>query len=76
MHPGIAWRCLADCLRGSASARRGRGWDAYSHLQLDTHAAPVAGILSFAGFLVVVVAMWSSRPGRRQAKSGRERRAA
>jgi hypothetical protein len=30
---------------------------AASHLRLDTHTAPVAGILSVVGFLVVVIAM-------------------
>jgi len=41
------------------------GWHAASHLRLDTHHAPVAGVLSFVGFLVVVVAMslssWAER---------------
>ena len=31
-------------------------WHAYSHLHLDTHTAPIAGILSVVGFVIVVVA--------------------
>ena len=42
------------------------GWHAYSHLRLDTHSAPIAGTLSFLGFLVVVLAMASSRWARRR----------
>jgi hypothetical protein len=45
----------------SASAE---AWHAYSHLRLDTHSAPVAGILSVIGFLVVVIAMLLSHRGR------------
>jgi len=33
---------------------------------MDTHSAPVAGSLSFIGFLVVVIAMSLSRRGRRR----------
>jgi hypothetical protein len=38
------------------------------HLQLDTHSAPFAGIVSFVGFLIVVVAMWVSGRGDRRRK--------
>jgi predicted membrane protein len=53
-------------------------WHAASHLRLDTHSAPVAGILSAIGFLVVVIAMAVShgRQRRRAADTTDERRAA
>jgi hypothetical protein len=54
------------------------GWHAYSHLRLDTHSAPIAGTLSFLGFLVVVLGMASSQWARRRrpaATSTRQRAA-
>jgi Na+/citrate or Na+/malate symporter len=56
----------------------GEAWHAVSHLQLDTHSAPVAGSLSVAGFLAVVAAMTVPRLVRGQpAGAARdERRAA
>jgi hypothetical protein len=58
----------------SATAEAGH---AYSHLRLDTHSAPVAGILSVIGFLVVVIAMsLSSWFHRRHAETTDERRSA
>jgi len=50
---------------GAVVSAGAEGWHAASHLRLDTHHAPVAGVLSFVGFLVVVVAMslssWAER---------------
>jgi len=48
---------------GAVIAATGEAWHALRHLQLDTHGAPIAGAVSFAGFLIVAAAMWVS--GRR-----------
>jgi hypothetical protein len=63
---------------GSVLSAGAEAWHAYSHLRLDTHSAPVAGTLSFVGFLVVVMAMSlsSRRRRRRAAEKTDERRAA
>jgi hypothetical protein len=51
---GIA---LPTAWAGAVLSAAAEAWHAYSHLRLDTHGAPVAGILSVVGFLVVVIAM-------------------
>jgi len=51
-------------------------WHAFSHLQMDTHAAPIAGSLSFVGFLVVVVAMWLDGRRRHRANDTLDQRRA
>jgi hypothetical protein len=63
---------------GAALSAGAEAWHAYSHLHLDTHTAPVAGMLSVVGFLVVVVAMALSGGWRwRRARNANyERRAA
>jgi uncharacterized BrkB/YihY/UPF0761 family membrane protein len=63
---------------GAAIATAGEAWHAYSHLQLSTHTAPVAGAVSFAGFLIVAAAMWVSgrRDRRRKSADVDQRRAA
>jgi hypothetical protein len=63
---------------GAVLSTAAEGWHAYSHLQLDTHHAPIAGIVSVVGFLVVVVAMSVSGARRRGRAGGAtdERRAA
>ena len=54
---------------GAGLSAGAEAWHAYSHLRLDTHTAPVAGILSVIGFLVAVVAMsLSGRAPRRRAR--------
>ncbi|HEY7538663.1 MAG TPA: hypothetical protein VIF11_00875 [Methylomirabilota bacterium] len=53
---------------GALVSTIGEAWHAYMHLQLDTHSAPFAGIVSFVGFLIVVVAMWVSGRGDRRRK--------
>jgi cytochrome bd-type quinol oxidase subunit 2 len=58
---------------GAAVSAGAEAWHAFSHLQLDTHHAPVAGTLSFVGFLGVVVAMWWSRPRRRRREEAERR---
>jgi hypothetical protein len=72
---GIA---LPIACAGSVLSAGAEAWHAYSHLRLDTHSAPVAGTLSFVGFLVVVTAMSSSsgRRRRRAAEKANDRRAA
>ncbi len=63
---------------GAVLSAGAEAWHAYSHLRLDTHSAPVAGILSVIGFLVAVVAMslsgWARR--RRARDRSSDRRAA
>jgi hypothetical protein len=72
---GIA---LPIACAGSVLSVGAEAWHAYSHLRLDTHSAPVAGTLSFVGFLVVVIAMSlsSGRRRRRSADKANARRAA
>ena len=73
-----AGRALPIAFAGSVLSAGAEAWHAYSHLRLDTHSAPVAGTLSFIGFLVVVIAMSLSRRARRRraAESTSARRAA
>jgi hypothetical protein len=63
---------------GAVLSAAAEAWHAYAHLRLDTHSAPVAGVLSVIGFLVVVIAMslssWFHR--RRAEDTTDERRAA
>jgi hypothetical protein len=59
---GIA---LPIAFGGAVLSAAAEVWHAYSHLQLDTHSGPIAGVLSGVGFLVVVVAMALSRQRRR-----------
>ncbi|HEU5195584.1 MAG TPA: hypothetical protein VFW70_12650 [Methylomirabilota bacterium] len=61
---------------GALLSAGAEAWHAYSHLQLDTHAGPVAGTLSFVGFLVVLGAMVLARRRRRHAAADRDRRVA
>jgi uncharacterized BrkB/YihY/UPF0761 family membrane protein len=63
---------------GAVIATAGEAWHAYSHLQLSTHTASVAGAVSFAGFLIVAAAMWVSgrRDRRRKPADVDQRRAA
>jgi predicted membrane protein len=42
---------------GAVVSVAAEAWHAYSHLRLDTHSGPIAGTLSFVGFLVVLGAM-------------------
>ena len=44
-------------LAGAVVSTGAEAWHAAAHLQLDTHSAPVAGILSAVGYLVVIAAM-------------------
>lgn len=54
-------RMLPIAVAGAVLSAGAEAWHAFSHLRLDTHSAPIAGILSAIGFLVVVIAMWLSR---------------
>jgi hypothetical protein len=50
-------------------------WHAASHLHLDTHSGPIAGTLSFIGFLVALVAVsLSTTRGRRRRGDTEKRR--
>jgi len=60
-------------LLGAVVSASAESWHAYSHLQLDTHHAPIAGTLSGVGFLVVLVATWRSGRSRRSAEAERAR---
>jgi hypothetical protein len=72
---GIA---LPIALAGSVLSAGAEAWHAYSHIRLDPHSAPIAGALSFIGFLVVVIAMSLSSLARRRRFAGAttDRRAA
>jgi len=62
---------------GALVSTIGETWHAYMHLQLDTHRAPIAGIVSFVGFLIVAVAMWvGGRRDRRKNADMAQRQAA
>jgi hypothetical protein len=62
-------------LAGAVLSASAEAWHAYSHLQMDTRHAPIAGSLSFLGFLTAVVAM-SLSSGRRDAAAPRAGRRA
>ena len=47
---------LTVALFGAVLTVGSEAWHAYSHLHLDTHTAPIAGILSVVGFVIVVAA--------------------
>ena len=63
---------------GALISAAGETWHAYKHLQLATHGGPLAAAVSFLGFVVVVSALWLSRPTERDHQAGDvdERRAA
>lgn len=52
--PGIA---LLVAVIGAVVSAGAEAWHAHDHLKADTHTAPIAGVLSVVGFLVVVIAM-------------------
>ena len=59
---------LAVALAGAVISVSAEAWHAWSHLHLDTHHAPLAGVLSLAGYLVatgatIVGARRARRPG-------------
>jgi len=60
---------LPTAFGGAVLSTAAEAWHAYSHVRLDTHSGPIAGTLSFIGFLVVVAAMWLSS-GRRRRRAG------
>lgn len=65
-------------LAGALLSAGAEAWHASSHLQLDTHAGPIAGTLSFVGFLIALGAMVVSRRRRRRdaVDASRDRHAA
>jgi hypothetical protein len=74
--PGLP---LTMAFAGGLLSMIGEAWHAYSHLQLSTHTAPIAGSLSPVGLLVVAVALWrEGRAERRRTAAAvdRERRRA
>jgi uncharacterized membrane protein YgdD (TMEM256/DUF423 family) len=74
---GAVGAALPIALVGSVVSAGAEAWHALSHLQMDTQHAPVAGTLSFVGFLVVVAALRSSSGRHHRAdRSASERRAA
>ena len=77
MRPAQSGRSLAIAFGGAVLSATGEGWHAVAHLQMDTGAAPLAGTLSFVGFLIVVAAMgYETRQRRRRAQVASHRRAA
>jgi membrane protein implicated in regulation of membrane protease activity len=75
---GRAGVVLPIAVGGAALSVVGEAWHAYSHLRLDTHSAPLAGLLSLVGYVVAVVAvsLWARTRRRRGARRPDERRAA
>ena len=69
--PGIP---LLVAVVGAVVSAGAEAWHAHDHLRLDTHTAPIAGVLSVVGFLVVVIAMMRSGRGRYRAASTLSRR--
>ena len=65
-----AGRALPIALAGAGLSAFAEAWHAVSHLGLDTHHAPVFGILSAAGSLTVVGAMVLSRERARSGAAG------
>jgi len=63
---------------GALVSIAGEAWHAFSHLQLSTNTAPIAGTVSFVGLVIVATAMWASgrRDGRRSPADLDQRRAA
>ena len=63
---------------GALISTAGEAWHAFLHLKLDTYGGPMAAATSFAGFLIVVAAMWTSgrRDRRRTPADVDQRRAA
>ena len=63
---------------GALISTAGEIWHASMHLRLDTRAAPIAGAMSFVGFVIVVAAMWISgrRDQRRKPAGVAQQRAA
>jgi hypothetical protein len=64
---------LPAAFAGAVISAGAEAWHAASHLRLDTHAGPIAGMLSFVGFLVVLVALsrWSRRRAAADTTKGR-----
>ena len=73
-----AGRALPAAFTGALLSVGAEAWHAYSHLNLDIHSGPIAGSLSFVGFVVVVVAMslFAKNRRRRRADTAETRRAA
>ena len=64
------WRGSAIAFAGAVLSAGAEAWHAVAHLRLDTHSAPLAGILSVVGFVVVAAAMVAAaRAGRGRAES-------
>lgn len=53
---------LPIAVLGALISAAGESWHAYRHMQLSTHGGPLAASISLLGFIVVVAALWLSRP--------------
>jgi hypothetical protein len=73
---GAPNRALSIAVAGAVLSAGAEAWHAASHLRLDTHTAPIAGILSVVGFLVVVLAISLSGRRRQRAAGARDDRRA
>jgi hypothetical protein len=65
MRPADVSLELPLAFAGALLSAAAEAWHAYSHLRMDTHVGPIAGSLSFVGFLVVVAVMWLDSRRRR-----------
>jgi cytochrome bd-type quinol oxidase subunit 2 len=63
-----AGRALPVAFAGAVVSAGAEAWHAVSHLRLDAHSGPIAGMLSFLGFLVVLVALSLSNRRRRRGR--------
>lgn len=68
----------AAAFAGAVLSAGAEVWHAASHLRLDTHSGPIAGTVSFIGFLVALVAVFLSTTRRRRGHGdmGKRRHAA
>lgn len=67
VRPSEAGPALPIAFGGALLSTAAEAWHAYSHLHMNTHTGPIAGSLSFVGFLVAVTAMslWGRQRRRR-----------
>jgi hypothetical protein len=78
VRPSEVGPALPIAFGGALLSTAAEAWHAYSHLQMDTHTGPIAGSLSFVGFLVAVtaVSLWGRQRRRRVQATINRRRAA
>jgi cbb3-type cytochrome oxidase subunit 3 len=78
VRPADAARALLIAFGGALLSVAAEAWHAYSHLQMDTHTGPIAGTVSFVGFVIAAAAVlfWGRQRRRRAQALVNRRRAA